>query len=496
MRAGSEPILRRIRRSSILPDWAKLPPRHALASQYSGQESVRGGRSLWLITLASTTIFASSIVAVLPAVAFALLACTLVLLVTWRLRLRLGTGYTWLAVAVALLEVNFDSVVPQVGAMQPIVKGITLVAAGASLHQTTGPPPWQPTWRFRAFCTAVLLATLLSLSIEGLSAAGITLLAVLTIAAALRHDRTLTLTAIFVGTLAFVYLNLAASALGLEGTQSDQVFGETEFVRLAGVTGPNALGRACALALVLAYLLRRDIPRTWLLVATPLPWVLVSTDSRTALFSLIMALAAAALTRLRYALLVASLASYASPLLITQLGGIAVATLRQFGRGGDADSVVHLSGRTSIWEATRSAILQPPWFGHGFVNPTQELVSNGLPITPASAHSDILQVGLVAGVLVVIIVLASAVTFAMYAAGGDTPQSSLIVLAGISGTAEALLTLGVPTTVGLVLYAALFFPGALLPVRVRQRGQMAVPSRHHGAAGRNRTEQGDTGRGS
>lgn len=186
-------------------------------------------------------------------------------------------------------------------------------------------------------------------------------------------------------------------------------------LRLSGIFGsPNNLGRAAALCLLLAALLRPLLGRregtVWLLAALGLGGAcLLLSDSRGSLIALGAGLAVLVLARrlslarvLPWLALLWVLLAAVTALLLAGPSTLGDALVALVSRSGRLSELTTLTGRTEIWAAVMELSAQAPLLGHGFASSREVLPAGfrgAFGWTTTSAHNLWLQAGLTTGLI-------------------------------------------------------------------------------------------------
>ena len=253
------------------------------------------------------------------------------------------------------------------------------------------------------------------------------------------------LLALLLGLLLALALSLAlwllAPGLALSPMDGGRV------LRLGGVFGsPNILGRAAALALLLAVLAWPLLPRAQalalLLTALLLGGsALVLSDSRGSAAALAVALLAVLLAGRPLWTAALLLAAVASVLTLAIWPDALRGLVAQLSRSGRASEVFSFTGRTDIWSAVTDLIAQSPWLGHGFAS-TRELLPTAFRgaygWTTTSAHNLWLQVWVTTGAVGLLLLLALQLTWLRLALRRPHPtREALVVFVLVVGALEA-----------------------------------------------------------
>ncbi len=189
----------------------------------------------------------------------------------------------------------------------------------------------------------------------------------------------------------------------------------TVVMRMCGIAGQaNNLGTVCATYIGAVYLL-------WaggycrLLFALPLgafgAITLISSDARTGMISIAVAIAVAELARSIWALVAAALVAVTGSILYFVFGINMTMLGTTFSRSGDPQEVLTLTGRFDIWAFVWQKILEQPMFGWGY-NASKAILSQYLgfkdDLIVDTAHNMLLQslfsVGIIGTLPIVIMV--------------------------------------------------------------------------------------------
>lgn len=179
-------------------------------------------------------------------------------------------------------------------------------------------------------------------------------------------------------------------------------------MRLRGVFGsPNNLGVASAQALLLTFLLCRQLGRMAAL-ALALAGIalcgacLYLAGSRTAIISMAVGIAVVLLSRRPYLAMAALLLAVGGGLLLVIVPDVREGVLSIVARSGSTTEVTTFTGRTQIWSYVYSLIQKAPILGYGFAS-TKAVIPAGFAgaygWTTHSAHNMVLQAWVATGLI-------------------------------------------------------------------------------------------------
>ncbi|USD67034.1 O-antigen ligase family protein [Vibrio sp. SCSIO 43136] len=184
--------------------------------------------------------------------------------------------------------------------------------------------------------------------------------------------------------------------------------------RMSGVfSTSNAMGGFSAVYLILLYYSRQVgiLENKWLLIMVTISsFCLLKSDSKTALVSLLIAIFFIA-PNTKYKAVIISLILYVISMVVVFLCLEPDTLLRAISRHGDPNEVLTFTGRTHIWPAVISKIIDNPLVGYGIGVTSIALpeLSYIIGYTPAHAHNLVLQatfsMGVIGGGLSILIVL-------------------------------------------------------------------------------------------
>lgn len=235
-------------------------------------------------------------------------------------------------------------------------------------------------------------------------------------------------------------------------------------LRLGGLSHPNGTGRLCALALALTLvaLRKQHVSRLFGVGLVVLSGVtLLATGSRTSLLA-----AACALSLLGWRVLRPGLRS-TGVLALTAVVVLAVfsvglgffqpnwnETMSRSARGGDAEEILSLSGRTDLWHDAWLRFLERPLTGHG--HGCARFVLAGRDWETHHAHHQLLNVLLTTGVIGGLCVGAALLWMAVNAICRPNDLTDVVlVLVLVVGLADVVLVQSLPDAYTLMFLVAL-----------------------------------------
>jgi hypothetical protein len=257
-------------------------------------------------------------------------------------------------------------------------------------------------------------------------------------------------------------------------------------LRMSGIAGhPNGLGTLSAIQLGAIFLLWYA-HRCRIAIAFPLAAVglisLIASDSRTAMFELLLACAAVLLRRwplvLVGTLLATALISFAGSFHMEGL-------LTQVSRSGEAEEVLNLTGRLEIWDFVLRKILESPIIGWGYSSAKLLLSLHPFEygLLVESTHNILLEVLLSVGLIGALPVMALLVHLGIDFVRRPAPFRDFFFIASlVDGLTESQVLGSTPTVLTLLLFMAAFWPsGNRTPARPDGKGNLLSPAPMGGA---------------
>jgi O-antigen ligase len=189
-------------------------------------------------------------------------------------------------------------------------------------------------------------------------------------------------------------------------------------LRLSGIFGsPNNLGRAAALAILLAIILAYYLSRwQFILIIGIVSLVsgvcLYLSGSRASTLGLVLGVAVVLMRRRPWWAIITVVLSFCGVLVLILMPELRSDLFSSISRSGRVNEVTTLTGRTEIWSWVLRKILDAPMIGYGFAS-TREVIPAGyigsFGWTTTSAHNMWLQVWITTGALGLLFVVLSQV---------------------------------------------------------------------------------------
>ena len=253
---------------------------------------------------------------------------------------------------------------------------------------------------------------------------------------------------------------------------TDPALGQSPFIlpdaggivmRMCGIAGQaNSLGHVLVVYLGVLFLLwYRGHVRAWLVLApAALGMVtLIASDSRSSLFSLIVAIMAIVARQRLWLWATGLIAICAGMLALVSVPlHLLVGLGEEFSRSGDPSELFTLTGRTDIWQFAWSRIVEQPWLGFGY-NSSKVLLPQflGIGILIDEAHNMLLQSLLSTGIVGTIpMVLLCVLLLIDYVRKPDPLRDLFFLVTLIGGITEAGAFGATPALLTLFLFLGLF----------------------------------------
>jgi O-antigen ligase len=344
-----------------------------------------------------------------------------------------------------------------------------------------------PAWAIFALLALTLASQAWSVvpDISARRAVAVTFTVMFGVYLALREDRLDTLRAAGAAMFVAALFNLGA-VLALPGVGIDQV---EHIGAWKGITvEKNALGgemaRAGLVLLSLAFVDKRR-RRIWLAGLAVTVLLVLGSTSRTALLALVLPMAVLALYSVGRRSPVTALGVFYVAATATSAALLFVWLAPEQAVGLIGKDLT-LTGRTGIWEACLTKIMQAPWTGYGIgafwvepYGPSYDVRTQVEWIVP-SAHNSWIEMGLALGVpgmvLLGLIVGPALVRSGLSLLGGATPWAFLGLLQLSMFSASESLIFWHPNTFSCTLFA-FYATSALMPAARRAKPLPALPPR-------------------